>query len=126
MRLTQAVHTSAQEYLIGREREQAELQQALSATLETHGGMVLLAGEAGVGKTRLAETVLTESGVRTIHVRLNQEATPPYGPMAAALRACLRDAPHAFATCGPLLGFLALILPELGPSSAGGGRAELF
>lgn len=88
--------------------------------------MILLSGEAGVGKTRLAAAALAESGLRTIGISLNQQVTPPYGPIAAALRACLRDSPDAFAACGPLVGFLALLLPELGIPPPGGGRAELF
>lgn len=90
--------------LIGRERERAELQNALSATREGRGGMILLAGEAGIGKTSLVEAVLKESTLRTITISLNQEVTPPYGPIAAALRACLRDAPNAFTGCEPLAG----------------------
>jgi predicted ATPase len=40
------------EELIGREREQAQLQAWLTETLAGRGSLVLLAGEAGVGKPR--------------------------------------------------------------------------
>ena len=83
--------------LIGRERERAELTSALGAARDGHGGMILLAGEAGIGKTHLAEVVLRDSGLRTINIGLNQEVTPPYEPIAATLRACLRENPNTFA-----------------------------
>ena len=53
-------------------------------------------------------------------------ATLPYGPVLGALRSYLRAAPGALASCGPLRGHLALLLPELGPAVAESDRATLF
>jgi hypothetical protein len=100
--------------LIGRQRVQAELNQALAATHHGTGGIVLLAGEVGVGKTRLLEACLAGSDLLALKGQTNEIATPPYGPIAAALRAYLRVHPGGLASYGPLAPYLALLLPELG------------
>jgi DNA-binding CsgD family transcriptional regulator len=101
--------------LIGRQREQAELDVALAAARGGGGGIVLLAGEAGIGKTCLLETCLGRSGLLALKGQTSEIATPPYGPVVAALRAYLRAHPGGLAGRGPLAPYLALLLPELGP-----------
>ena len=110
--------TSIERELIGRQREQAELDQMLAATGRGAGGIVLLAGEAGVGKTSLLEACLAHSGFLVLKGQTSEIATPPYGPLAAALRAYLRMHPGGLAACGPLAPHLALLLPELGAQPA--------
>jgi predicted ATPase len=46
--------------LIGRERERALLQACVTEAVAGSGSLVLLAGEAGVGKTTLARRVLAQ------------------------------------------------------------------
>ncbi len=110
--------------LIGRDDERARLATALAAAREGRGGVLLLAGEAGVGKTRLAEAVLRDGGTRL----LRGGAVPggsPYDPVTAAFRDGLRADPSALDDCGPLRSRLALLLPELGPAEPSANRATL-
>ncbi len=101
--------------LIGRQSEQAALDQMLATIYSGGGGIILLAGEAGVGKTRLLEACLAHSDLLVLKGETSELATPPYGPIIAALRAYLRAHPGGLADCGPLAPYLALLLPELGP-----------
>jgi len=110
--------------IIGREQELSALEHALAETRAGRGGLLLLAGEAGVGKTRLAEVALERGRLAVCTGRAVEEAGPSYGPIAAVLRACRRRAPEA--DWGPLAGYLALLLPEVGPASAETDRETLI
>src|SRR5689334_2754126 len=70
--------------LVGREREQATLRDALAVALAGRGSLVLIGGEAGIGKTALAEWLCVEAahrGALTLAGRCYDLAeTPPYGP----------------------------------------------
>jgi DNA-binding NarL/FixJ family response regulator len=112
--------------LIGRQAERGWLEEAVAGALAGQGSLVLLAGEAGIGKTRLAEEVADESEAVALRGAASPAATLPYGPMLGALRGYLRSTPDALASCGPLQGHLALLLPELGPAVAESDRATLF
>ncbi|MGH3104459.1 MAG: helix-turn-helix transcriptional regulator [Gaiellaceae bacterium] len=112
--------------LVGRERELAEIEAALDDLRTGRGGLLLVSGEAGVGKTRLANEALAGCGMRVLTGEAVQEATPPYGPVVAAFRSFLRAEPEGLSDCGPLSRYLALILPELGRTAEGGDRATLF
>src|SRR5690242_7489052 len=74
--------------LVGREREQAVLRDALAAALAGHGTFVLIGGEAGIGKTALAEWLLAEAVGRRARVLVGRcydlSETPPYGPWREA------------------------------------------
>jgi len=81
--------TSVTRPLVGREREQATLHAALAAALAGHSSLVLIGGEAGLGKTTLAEALLTEAQAQGALVLVGRcydlSETPPYGPWAEAL-----------------------------------------
>lgn len=120
------VRVPDQSSLLGRERECAELHEALAATREGHGGLLLLAGEAGVGKTRLAEETLAASDMTVLLGAAAPTAATPYGLIVAALRSYLRAEPGALTDCGPLTRHLGLLLPELGPAPEDVDRPTLF
>ncbi len=111
--------------MIGRERERAELTRALSRVRNGWGRLLLLAGEAGVGKTRLAEEALAEPDSRVLRASASQGATPPYGPIVGVLRAFLKVMPAGFGDAGALMEHLALLLPELGPPPERSDQATL-
>ena len=84
--------------LVGREPELA----LLDAALETHaqnGMLVVVEGEAGVGKTRLVQTFLqrvSEQGGGLLTMRCYEgEAQLTYGPIIEALKSGLLDQPEA-------------------------------
>ena len=112
--------------LVGRDSELAQLEASLQAAEQGSGALVLVAGEAGVGKTRLAEELAERSDARAAWGRATQGSAGPYGPVIAALRSHMRASPDAFADCGPLKDHLATILPELGEPASDGDRATLF
>src|SRR5262245_29029639 len=82
--------------LVGREREQAALRGALDAALAGRGALVLIGGEAGIGKTALAEALLAEAveqGALVLVGRCYDLAeTPPYGPWRELFERAPRDA----------------------------------
>jgi DNA-binding CsgD family transcriptional regulator/tetratricopeptide (TPR) repeat protein len=81
---------------VGREPERQLLSDRLRAALGGAGQLVLLAGEPGAGKTRLAEEALAEAtalGMRTGWGRATEEAgSPPYWPFRQLAQASLWDA----------------------------------
>ncbi|HEU4461344.1 MAG TPA: AAA family ATPase [Solirubrobacterales bacterium] len=116
---------SEQHSLVGRASEIAELTDAFERARQGSGSLVLLAGEAGVGKSSLAREVASAAG-SPLGGAATEGATAAYGPFVAALRSRLRAEPDALADCGPLLPHLALLLPELGEPAAESDRATIF
>ena len=100
--------------LIGREREQAALTEAITVVASGTGGVILVAGDAGVGKTRVIRAVLAASGLQVLAGSTGPGGTSPYSPVVAALRTYLRAVPDGLSEAGPLVAHLALLLPELG------------
>ena len=70
--------------LVGRERELDLLRERLDAALAGRGSLILIGGEAGIGKTALAEALLAEAQARGSLALVGRcydlSETPPYGP----------------------------------------------
>ena len=102
--------------LVGRAREQSALRAALDAAVAGRGSLVLIGGEAGIGKTALAEALLAEARAQGALVLVGRcydlSETPPYGPWAEALA----RAPHGDRVPAP---------PDLAGGGAG-SQAALF
>jgi predicted ATPase len=81
----------ATEVFFGRARELGELERALEATRAGTGATVLVAGEAGIGKTRLAAELAGHARGAGFEVLLGRSidlvgTELPYQPFADALR----------------------------------------
>jgi hypothetical protein len=94
------------------------LERRLAETAAGRGGLVLLAGEAGVGKTRLATDVLRQSELLVLAVQTGPTTAAAFGPIVGALRAFLRVAPDGLPLNEHLSAFLPALLPELGSPPA--------
>ncbi len=113
--------------LIGRGTELERLVEAVDRARAGSGGVVLLTGEAGMGKTRLAgELARSCHDALVLSGSASHSGAVAYGPVVAALRGLLRSRPGALAGCGPLGAHLALILPELGEAAPATDRLTLF
>lgn len=107
--------------LIGRAAELDALRQAWALAAEGDAGVVLVGGEAGVGKSRLVAELGHQVGA--LDGLLLVGATPsrgsvaqPFAPLTGALRNLLRalGPDEVDAALGPARADLARLLPELG------------
>ena len=112
--------------LVGRRSERARLEGALERARLGEGSIVLLSGEAGVGKTRLAADLAAGSDAVLLGGAASHGGSAPYSPVVAALRSFLRSNPDGLADVGPLRAQLALLLPELGDPAPAADRPTLF
>jgi hypothetical protein len=83
-----AAVAAGREPLIGRDEELASLRDALAQASAGSARVVAIAGEPGIGKTRLVDEAAAEAGARgaaVVRGRADEEAGA-YGPWRAALR----------------------------------------
>jgi len=106
--------------LVGRLGEEAALISALQGAIAGHGAVIMLTGEAGIGKTTLAHRLSEEArhrGVPTVWGSGGEfgEAPPPYWHWVQVVRALARrsDGPELLAQLKDASVWLAAIAPEL-------------
>jgi class 3 adenylate cyclase/tetratricopeptide (TPR) repeat protein len=124
---------------VGRVEERGALQQRLEAAIRGQGGLVLVGGEPGIGKTRLVSELAlhaVDRGLQVLSGRAYEtEGMPPYLPFVEALQQHVRDrrpdelreeldgnAPYL----AMLLPDLQRLLPEIQESPALGPEAERY
>lgn len=108
--------SASQPPLVGRDRAWATLLAQYDAA-HTAGRVVVLEGEAGIGKTRLAEALLRYAhahGAPTIHMRCyGGETNLAYGPFVEGLRAVLPLLDHGDHRAAMWLSEAARLVPDL-------------
>ncbi len=114
---------------IGREKEIELLVERVRDAAAGTGSVVLVGGEAGIGKTRFVEEArarLVRDGVRFTAGECHMQSQSPLGPVVEALRALNASSQGALAEIPRLRFALARLLPELqtddAPQQAGEDR----
>ena len=110
--------------LVGRGGELEELREVLDAAAAGQAGFALVAGESGIGKSRLVSELAAaaeRAGARTLIgecVELSAGEIP-FAPIASAFRRLAREFDGDLtAELGPVVTELAAVFPELGASTA--------
>jgi DNA-binding SARP family transcriptional activator len=122
--------------LIGREKEWDVLAKAWKAVRQGRGRIVLIEGEAGLGKTRLADEfvrwLVAHGGTALRGHCYDASAGAPFEPVVEALRDAL-TAPGLAGAAPEWLAEVSRLLPELGerfpalpPPSTGADPAEAW
>ncbi|MCH7843198.1 MAG: AAA family ATPase [Chloroflexi bacterium] len=105
--------------LVGRQREMAELNAALDCAMAGHGRLVMLAGEPGIGKTRIAQELAGLAEQRGARVLwgwcYEQEGAPPYWPWVQPVRSYISatEPDRLRAEMGPGAADIAEVIPEV-------------
>ena len=121
------VSSGARDLFVGREAELGRLVHALDRAIAHDGRLVLLVGEPGIGKTRIARELAFRAAALGVAVRWGRcqetEGAPPYWPWVQVLRAHERHEPQAGAG-GAADAALAALLADHVPGSAVASEAE--
>ena len=99
---------SSTEGLVGREAELALAAAAVRRLSEGRASVLVIEGEAGIGKTRLVQSIIDDARSRDVAVFCGQahpfERTRPFGVVAGALGVSRRSPDPRRAAIGALLG----------------------
>lgn len=100
---------------VGRRREMAEFRAALDDAVSGRGRLIMLAGEPGIGKTRLAQELAAcaeELGSQVLWGRCHEgPGRPPYWPWIQLIRSYVRNCDTE--RLGALMGTDAAIIAEV-------------
>ena len=103
----EALGVSSAEGLVGREAEFAVAAAAVRQLSEGRASALVIEGEAGIGKTRLVQSIVDDARSRDVAVFCGQahpfERTRPFGVVAAALDLSRRSPDPRRAAIGDLL-----------------------
>lgn len=108
---------------IGRRRQLSQLREVLSGETDI-AGVVLVAGEAGIGKSRLVREAVRDIQRPVLYGLARAETATPYAQIVDILRAYLRDHAETL-SFSPLIEHVRLLLPELGPTPSDTDPATL-
>ena len=113
----------ARHRLVNRTTELAFLDRCLEQAQDGARQLVLLAGEAGIGKTRVVAELSRrahDGGAAVLYGRFDEETLAPYQPLVEMVRGWAAGAPldALRERLGARAGELGVLLPELGPVPA--------
>lgn len=105
-------------FFVGRKREREELRSALNDALAGRGRLVMLAGEPGIGKTRLTEELTREAASHQVRIVWGRcwegGGAPAYWPWIQAIREAIRSCESSeLAAARSWLQYIGRMLPEL-------------
>jgi class 3 adenylate cyclase/tetratricopeptide (TPR) repeat protein len=114
--LPQALTVPIRTPYVGREQAREELRAHWKRAAAGERRIVLVAGEPGIGKTRIATEIAREAhdlGAIVLYGRCDEDAVVPYQPFVEALRFYVMHAPDLQQQIGDAGADLARIVPEL-------------
>jgi tetratricopeptide (TPR) repeat protein len=113
---------------IGRSSHLTLLRERFSAAASGNGSLILIAGEPGIGKSRLLSEFirsLESDDAFVVQGSCFEYVQSPFGPFVDALRALLAIEPKAWKPNEAQRGVLARLIPELGkPANSGDAGSE--
>jgi eukaryotic-like serine/threonine-protein kinase len=111
--------TLRDEAFVGRQQEMGKLKAALEDALSGQGSLVMLAGESGIGKTRITQEVMKSAALAGAQALWGNcyegEGAPPYWPWIQIIRSYVQrqDANQLLSQMGPGAADIAEIAPSL-------------
>ncbi len=100
---------------VGREREMQNATTRWQRAVRGHGGLLLIGGEAGIGKSRMAREIALHAesqGARILYGGVSPGETRPYQPVVEALEAAL-PLLEGLELSSTRMAALASLLPQL-------------